>query len=120
MSPVCNGTHVVVENIGKARADAFAVRIEAAGNVSTQTVRISGLAAGASTKIAAQSVCETPRPVKVDFLKEVTQGNEANNDIRSFPGKICWQRHQFMGRAASLEPPAPTGHAEFALSMVDA
>jgi hypothetical protein len=88
MSTVYNPTHVVIQNIGDARAGAFSVRIDGAGNVSAQTVRISGLAAGASTQIPAQSVCELARPVKVDVLKEVIEKNETNN-TGLFPARVC-------------------------------
>jgi hypothetical protein len=88
MSTVYNTTHVVIQNIGNARAGTFKVVIGGAGNVPAQSVRISGLAAGASTKIAAQSACEVSRQVKVDVLNEVIESNETNN-TGFFPGKVC-------------------------------
>jgi hypothetical protein len=88
MSSVYNPTQVVIQNTGDAGAGSFSVRIGAAGNVPAQTVTIPGLARGASYKIEAQSVCETPRQVTVDVFKQVREKNE-NNNIGLFPGKVC-------------------------------
>jgi hypothetical protein len=107
MSTVYNPTHVVIKNIGNARAGTFKVVIGAAGNVPAQSVRISGLAAGASTKIAAQSACEVSRQVKVDVLNEVIESNGPTTPVssraRSASGGTSSVR-----AGGSPEPPAPT------------
>lgn len=75
-----NTWYIYVKNVGSAPAGAFWVRIAKPDNTLVKSVKVSGLAAGATTTISVYSTSKCLR-IKIDAYNQVPEFNESNNFI---------------------------------------